>query len=147
MRQRRREIGETKAPLRAMEASLATLQLRAQPLPPRHALPEHDLIPLPSTTTYWERAADEVAMWVESTEDFNILQVKFSTEMKYGQSPRINSARLLKVKELFRRNGLFRLIYCTGPRDDGMYVTGCGTLVVPETNMYGLSYTKAAIRN
>ena len=128
VRQRSRKIEEKKDALRAM----ATLQLQAQPLPPRVALPEYDLIPLPSTTTDWERAADEVAKWVESTEDVHILQVKFDTEMKYGQSRRINSARLLKVKESFRRNGLLRVFYCTGPRDDGMYVAGRGRLVVPE---------------
>ena len=64
MRQRRREIGEAKDALRAMEARVATVQLQAQPLPQQDALPEHDLIPLPSTTTDSERAADEVAQWV-----------------------------------------------------------------------------------
>ena len=75
---------------------------------------------MPSTTRDWERAAEEIAKWVECTEDVHILQVKFNTEMKYGQSRRINSARLLKVKELFRRNSILRIMYCTGPRDDGM---------------------------
>ena len=66
-----------------MEASVATQQLQAQPLHPRYALLELDLIPLSSTTRDWERAAEE---WVESTEDVHTLQVKFDTEMKYGQS-------------------------------------------------------------
>ena len=110
VRQRRREIEETKDALRAMEASMATLQLQAQPLPPPDALPEHDLMTLPSTTTDWERAADEVAKWLKTTEDVHILQVTLDTEMKYGQSRRTNSARLLQVKKSFRRNGLLRLI-------------------------------------
>ena len=58
VRQRRRKIEETKDALRGMAASVATLQLQAQPLPPRDALLEHDLIPLPSTTTDGERAAE-----------------------------------------------------------------------------------------
>ena len=76
---------------------MATLQLQAQLLPPRDALPEHDLIPLRSTAVDWERTADNVVKWVESTEDVQILQVNF-----HGQARRIHSASLLKVKESFR---------------------------------------------
>ena len=61
VRQRRRGNDETKDALRAMEARVATLQLQAQPLPLRDALPEHDFIPLKSTTTDWQRAADKGA--------------------------------------------------------------------------------------
>ena len=78
MRQRTCKIEEKKEALRAM-ASVATLQLQAQPLHQLDALPQHDWIPLPSTTRDWEGAAEEVAKWLECTEDVDILQVKFDT--------------------------------------------------------------------
>ena len=78
MRQHTRKIEEKKEALRAM-ASVAILQLQAQPLHQLDALPQHDSIPLPSTTTDWERAAEEVAKWRQCIEDVDILQVKFDT--------------------------------------------------------------------
>ena len=116
--QRRREVRERNEAQRVMVAAVAKLQLEAQLVPPQDALPQHDSIPLPSTTTDWGRAAEGVAKWVQIPEDVQILQERLDTEMKYGQSRRINSARLLKVKESFRRNGLLRLTYCRGRRDE-----------------------------